>query len=150
MEEEGTRIGGLLLTLLAALQQPSAGGTTRIVQSDLRRPFSISTLEDLRAQHRPVLVDLTAAWCVTCEINQRIVLDDALVQAELTDSRTVYLVGDWTRQDVAITDYLAQFGRSGVPLYVYYGSGREAPTILPQILTVGAVLKVLRGGDLAG
>ena len=144
----GGIVGGLLLALLAALQQPPAGATPRMAQTDLRRPFSVSTLEELRAQHRPVLVDLTAAWCVTCEVNQRVVLDDALVQTELTDSRTVYLVGDWTRQDAAITAYLAQFGRSGVPLYVYYGPSRQAPTVLPQILTVDAVLKALRGGNI--
>ena len=103
--------------------------------------YTQAALDKLLAADKPVLVNMTAAWCITCKVNERAVLKtDAAHQ--LFESRGITLVtGDWTRYDEAITAYLEQFQRRGVPLYVYYGSRnaesveRPAPKVLPQLLT---------------
>ncbi len=107
-------------------------------------PFSLSRLAELRAQNRPVLVDMTAAWCITCLVNQRVALDRDAVRAELSRLRAVLLRGDWTRQDPVITAFLHGYGRDGVPLYVVYPVGGRPPFLLPQILTETLVIDALR------
>ncbi len=109
------------------------------------RDFHVETLAALRSEGKPVLVDLTAAWCVTCKVNERLVLTTPEFAKALSDTGTVYMVGDWTNQDAEISHYLSLYGRSGVPLYVYYGPNQAAPVVLPQILHTNAVVKVLRG-----
>jgi len=96
----------------------------------------------LRAEGRPVLVNFTAAWCITCLVNEKAALSATSVQNALKSKNIAYLKGDWTRQDPAITAALASFGRNGVPLYVLYPPKGE-PIILPQILTEGGVLAEL-------
>lgn len=103
--------------------------------------YTQAGLDNLLAGNDPVLVNMTAAWCITCKVNERVVLKSDTAH-ELFEARHITLVtGDWTRYDEAITAYLEQFQRRGVPLYVYYGprdaeSGeRPAPKILPQLLT---------------
>jgi thiol:disulfide interchange protein DsbD len=110
------------------------------------RDFSLDTLAQLRSGGRPVLVDLTAAWCVTCKVNERLVLTTPKFEAALKATNTAYLVGDWTNQDAEITRYLSLYGRSGVPLYVYYGAHNAAPQILPQILRTDDVVRVMEAG----
>ena len=91
-----------------------------------------------------MFVDFTAAWCVTCQVNERLVLATAAVANKMKAIGVVAVRADWTRPDPDITRALAQFGRDGVPLYVLY-SGKEAdpPRILPQILTTDSVLTEL-------
>ena len=96
--------------------------------------FSPERLAELRATGRPVFVNMTAAWCLTCIVNEKTVLDGAAFAATLARHDAVYMKGDWTRRDPAITAYLASFARAGVPLYVVYPATGE-PVILPQILT---------------
>jgi DsbC/DsbD-like thiol-disulfide interchange protein/cytochrome c biogenesis protein CcdA len=106
-------------------------------------PWSPARLAELRAAGEPVLVNMTAAWCITCLANERVALSTATVQGALRDKGVRYLKGDWTRRDSEITAYLESFGRSGVPLYVLYpGVGRE-PVVLPQLLTVEIVQQAL-------
>ena len=107
--------------------------------------FSTARLAALRASGRPVFVDMTAAWCVTCLVNERVALDRAPVQAEFAARQVTLLVGDWTRQDPALTAYLRAHGRDGVPLYVFYPPGAPHGRVLPQLLTPGLVLDALRG-----
>ncbi len=107
--------------------------------------FSTARLAALRAAGRPVFVDMTAAWCVTCLVNERVALDRAPVQAAFARRRVALLVGDWTRQDPALTAYLRAHGRDGVPLYVFYPPGAAHGRVLPQLLTPGLVLDALRG-----
>jgi DsbC/DsbD-like thiol-disulfide interchange protein/cytochrome c biogenesis protein CcdA len=98
--------------------------------------YSPATLSALRQDGRPVLVNMTAAWCVTCLVNERVAIQPSL--PSLDAHRVAYLTGDWTRQDPQITEFLRHYGRVGVPLYVFFpaGSPTDSPgQILPQILT---------------
>jgi thiol:disulfide interchange protein DsbD len=88
---------------------------------------------ELHAQGRPVFVDFTAAWCVTCQYNKQTTLADAGLLAEFDARRVALLRADWTRRDPAITAALAALGRSGVPVYVLQAPGR-APVVLTEIL----------------
>ncbi|MFP4207358.1 MAG: protein-disulfide reductase DsbD family protein [Wenzhouxiangella sp.] len=92
---------------------------------------------------RAVLVNMTADWCVTCLVNERVALNTDAVRTALTDHDVVYLKGDWTRRDPVITDYLARYGRNGVPLYVIYPRNGGQPRVLPQVLTPGLVVEAL-------
>ena len=106
-------------------------------------PYSAGKLAALRAEGRPVLVNMTAAWCVTCLVNERMALDTAEIRRALADRDVAYMVGDWTRQDTEITAFLHQFDRDGVPLYVFYPGGDRPPIVLPPILTETGVLAAL-------
>ncbi len=106
-------------------------------------PWSAAAVDAARAEGRPVLVNFTADWCVTCKINERTSLSSAGVKAALERADAVYLVGDWTRRDDAITAELQRHGRSGVPLYLLYSPGAAEPRVLPQLLTEGVVVEAL-------
>jgi thiol:disulfide interchange protein/DsbC/DsbD-like thiol-disulfide interchange protein len=106
-------------------------------------PFSTARLAALRQAGKPAFVDLTAAWCVTCLLNERVALDQAAVQAGFRRAGVTYLVGDWTRANPDITAYLRDNRRDGVPLYVFYPAGGGAPVTLPQLLTPGMVLNTI-------
>ncbi|WP_439577073.1 protein-disulfide reductase DsbD family protein [Elioraea sp.] len=106
-------------------------------------PYSAARLAALRDDGRPVFVNMTAAWCITCLVNERTSLATGAVQRAFAERGIAYLSGDWTRQDPAITDYLRRFGRSGVPIYVFYPAGGGDPVVLPQILTEAIVLNAL-------
>jgi thiol:disulfide interchange protein DsbD len=108
--------------------------------------WSADRLDALRRAGRPVFVNMTAAWCVTCLINERVALRTEATRAAFAAAGVTYLKGDWTRQDPAISAYLAAFGRDGVPLYVYYPPAGAAPVVLAQILTQAAVLAALEPG----
>ena len=95
-------------------------------------------VEQLTSSGQSVFVDFTAAWCVTCQYNKKTTLSNAAVLADLAAKNVVLLRADWTRRDPAITAALAQLGRSGVPVYVIYKSGR-APVVLSEILSVDDV-----------
>ncbi len=102
-------------------------------------PFSPARLAELQGQGRPVFVNMTASWCLTCLVNEKIALSPAAVRMAFAQAHVAYLKGDWTRQDPAISAFLRDHDRDGVPLYVFYRPGR-APVILPQILSEGSVL----------
>ena len=90
-------------------------------------------VQQLNAAGRPVFVDFTAAWCVTCQVNKRLILNTDVVQQAFAKSHVALLRADWTRRDATIGRALAALGRSGVPVYVLYRPGRE-PLILPEVL----------------
>lgn len=102
--------------------------------------FTPARLQALRAEGRPVFVNLTAAWCVTCLVNERVAISNDTVQRAFAAKHVAYLRGDWTRQDPAISEFLREQGRDGVPLYLYYGPHATAAEVLPQILTESVVL----------
>ncbi len=90
-----------------------------------------------------MFVNLTAAWCVTCLVNERVAISNDTVQRAFAAKHVAYLRGDWTRQDPAITEFLREQGRDGVPLYLYYGPHAATPEVLPQILTETTVLDAM-------
>lgn len=108
--------------------------------------FSAARLAALRAAGKPVFVNMTAAWCVTCLVNERVAIRTDAVRQAFAAGEVTYLKGDWTRQDPEISTFLRDHGRDGVPLYMFYPAGGRAPTELPQILTEGAVLAALSRG----
>ena len=109
--------------------------------ADEWQPYSAARVAELNAAGRPLLVNFTASWCLTCLVNERNAFADSAVQEIFRDKKVVLMKGDWTNRDPAITHALAAFGRAGVPLYVVYNSkkGSSEPLVLPQILTAGVV-----------
>ncbi len=110
-------------------------------ESDDWQPYDAERLAELAAAGRPLLVNFTASWCLTCLVNERNAFGDAAVQAVFRGKGVTLMKGDWTNRDPAITQALAEFGRAGVPLYVAYNSkpGVAAPRVLPQLLTARVV-----------
>jgi thiol:disulfide interchange protein/DsbC/DsbD-like thiol-disulfide interchange protein len=106
-------------------------------------PYSAERLADLRAQNKPVFVNMTAAWCISCLVNERVALSRPEVHEAFAKAGVTYLKGDWTREDPKITAVLKAHGRSGVPLYLYYAPGAAEAQVLPQILTPGLVIEAV-------
>jgi thiol:disulfide interchange protein DsbD len=106
-------------------------------------PWSAARVQALQAQGRPVFVDFTAAWCVTCQLNKRGTLADATVRADFELHDVALLRADWTRRDAAIGAELARLGRSGVPVYALYPAGGGAPQLLTEVLSVAEVREAL-------
>lgn len=106
-------------------------------------PYSAARLATVQAEGRPVLVNYTAAWCVSCQVNDRVALSTKTVSEALTRNNAVYLKADWTKRDPQIAVELARFGLAGVPLYLVYGVNGGPPEILPVFLTPGLVIKAL-------
>jgi|SRR5690554_2288662 len=106
--------------------------------------WSQAKLDTLRNE-QPVFVNMTADWCITCLANERVALNTDATRALFEEYNVAQLEGDWTMQDPAITEYLAEFGRNGVPLYVLYWPGKE-PQVLPQILSNGIVREYIEAG----
>jgi thiol:disulfide interchange protein len=108
------------------------------------KPFTADAVATYRAQGKPVFVDFTASWCLSCQVNQRVVLDRADVQQRLRQSGVVLVKADWTHYDGAIGQALAALGRSGIPTYALYpAQPNAAPVMLPEVLTTGAVYSAL-------
>jgi thiol:disulfide interchange protein DsbD len=104
--------------------------------------FSEERLAELRAQGTPVFINFTAAWCLSCQVNERVAFSSARVQQAFAERGIVPLKADWTARDDRIGRVLAGYGRSSVPFYVLYGPSGETVT-LPELLTPGIVLDVL-------
>lgn len=104
-------------------------------------PYSEARVAELRAAGTPVLIDFTAKWCLICQTNH-MVLTQSKVEKALNDRRVVRMKADWTKRDPEITKALKNFGRSGVPLYVFYGEEKE-PKILPQVLVPDSVISLV-------
>ena len=125
------------------LVEPTSGTGAVRSGSLPSEPYSPDRLAKAREEGRPVFVNMTAAWCITCLVNERLALSTAEVTQAFSDAGILYLKGDWTNRDPSITAYLAAHGRNGVPLYVFYPPAGE-PKVLPQILTPDLVLDGVR------
>jgi thiol:disulfide interchange protein/DsbC/DsbD-like thiol-disulfide interchange protein len=107
------------------------------------QPWSAEQQAALLAEGRPVFVDFTAAWCVTCQFNKNTTLSHASVLADMAAKNVNLLRADWTRRDPAITAELARLGRNGVPVYAIYQNG-QPPQLLSEILSVDEVRAALK------
>jgi thiol:disulfide interchange protein DsbD len=105
--------------------------------------WSAQRITQLRKEGRPALVNFTAAWCITCKINEQIAIATDSVARALREKDILYLKGDWTRHDPDISRELERYGRSGVPLYLLYPEGDGPPLVLPQLLTEDRLLEAL-------
>jgi thiol:disulfide interchange protein DsbD len=111
-------------------------------------PYSAERLETLLAEGKPVFLNFTAAWCISCLVNERVALSDSKVIETFEAAGITYLKGDWTKRDAEITAVLTKFGRSGVPLYVFYPAQKNAkPIELPQLLTPDIVLNTIANNE---
>ncbi len=107
-------------------------------------PYSQQALDTARSSGHPVFIDFTAAWCLSCQVNERLVLKSAEVQHQFTKNNVTLLRADWTQYDPEITRQLASINRSGVPTYVIYPAPvNSAPDVLPELLTKDIVLTAL-------
>jgi thiol:disulfide interchange protein DsbD len=125
-----------------AVATGAAGGASAAAHGDDEwQPYDAARVAELTAAGRPLLVNFTASWCLTCLVNERNAFADAAVQEIFHDKKVTLMKGDWTNRDPAITKALASFGRAGVPLYVVYNAkpGSSEPLVLPQLLTAGVV-----------
>jgi thiol:disulfide interchange protein DsbD len=129
---------------LVSLESPTSNAPAAQTkgEADGWRAFSPALVSELTAQNRAVFVDFTAAWCVTCQVNKRLVLNTDEVKAAFARDNVVLVRADWTKRDDAITRTLASLGRNGVPVYVLYRPGK-APLLLPEVLEKRIVLDAL-------
>lgn len=129
--------------LSAGAEPVSSAVNTAGVQSGVQwEPWSEARVAELRAEGRPVFIDFTAAWCLTCKVNERVAFSSAEVRKIVGDRNIAMLKADWTNRDAAITRALSSFGRSGVPLYVLYEADPSAaPRLLPEILSPGILIE---------
>jgi thiol:disulfide interchange protein len=106
--------------------------------------YSDARLAELRSNGQPVFVNMTASWCITCLVNEKVALNSEAVITALAENNITYLKGDWTNNDPEITEVLRRYETSGVPLYLMYPSDPSLPAeVLPQILTTGVVLDAI-------
>jgi thiol:disulfide interchange protein/DsbC/DsbD-like thiol-disulfide interchange protein len=134
-------IAVILPVRFADVAAASPGVAAKAEDGEQWLPYSAARVAELNAAGRPLLVNFTASWCLTCLVNERNAFSDSAVQKIFRDKKVTLMKGDWTNRDPAITQALAAFGRAGVPLYVVYNAkrGSSEPQILPQILTAGVV-----------
>jgi thiol:disulfide interchange protein len=124
----------------------STGTTPAAAGSVQWEPFTPELVAKYRAQGRPVFVDFTASWCLSCQVNERVVLNRADVQQRLKQSGVALVRADWTRHDEVIAQTLASLGRDGVPTYALYPADPQAsPVLLPEVLTPGIISSALDG-----
>lgn len=126
---------------LAALVTAPAGREGDIAAGAIRwEPFDRAAIARHVAGGRTILVDVTADWCVTCQVNKKLVIDRGQVADILASGKVVAMRADWTRPDAAIADYLASFGRYGIPFNAVYGPASPGGIALPELLSTEAML----------
>jgi thiol:disulfide interchange protein len=137
----GSGIAAVLLILFAI-----ALPLRRITVETLTwEPYTQASFDAARASGHPVFIDFTAAWCLSCQVNEKAVLQSAEVESTLITGHVVVLKADWTQYDPAITRELSALSRSGVPTYVIYPPGKVSnPDVLPEFLTKAVVLTAIK------
>lgn len=137
-------IAALVIGIGGASFQNTVASTTAGSQSSIAwETFTPQRVEELRTAGTPVFIDFTAAWCLSCQVNEKVAFSSSDVQQRFADLGIVALKADWTSRDQIIAETLAKFGRNSVPLYVLYHTAGAEPIVLPEILTPGIVLEAL-------
>ena len=134
------------MTAIAALPFAHTGAPPRAdyyASAIPSKPYSQARLTELRAQNRAVFINATAAWCITCLVNERVAFSGEAVREAFAKKHVAYLIADWTNRNPEITALLAAHNRSGVPLYLYYVRGGGEARVLPQILTESELLNAI-------
>jgi thiol:disulfide interchange protein DsbD len=129
--------------IAAAWPGSETAATTSVPKKDGWATWANGDIAALNAAGTPVFVDFTAAWCVTCQVNKKVVLETRAVREAFAAKSVKLMRADWTRRDPAITAALNDFGRNGVPVYVLYAPGKP-PVILPEILSERIVTDALK------
>lgn len=139
-----TLVGGLAFSLQNITPNAPAGSVVSTTGGINWKPFSPELVATLRKEHKPVFIDFTAAWCLSCQVNQRVALSSPEVAEAFRKKGIVAVMADWTNQDPVIAKALAAFGRESVPLYVLYPPGADSkPVILPELITPGIVTSAI-------
>ncbi len=145
----------LLYAVTAALLVAVIAPVTGIIQPGAPLPdgqtaaavtqvkWSPQTVAETRGHGKAIMVDFTASWCITCQVNQRTTLSTTAVKEALLRTGTVYMVADSTKFNPDIDDAMNEFGQGGLPLYVVYPADGSAPKVLPQVLTPSIVVNAL-------
>ncbi|MFZ5668562.1 MAG: thioredoxin family protein, partial [Pseudomonadota bacterium] len=136
-------LAAVALAVGVAKAPPRAAPAAAIGAALRYESWSPERLAALRAEGRPVFVNFTAAWCVTCQVNDQVALSTRPVADAFARADAVYLKADWTNRDPAIAAALAEHGRVGVPLYLVYGADGADAVVLPQLLTEGLVIEAI-------
>lgn len=137
-------LGVIAVSVVAPDKLKVASATpTSTAVGDGWQPWSAETVNRYLAQGRPVFVDFTASWCLSCQVNERVALDQPEVQKVFGAANVALLRADWTQRHEAITEALNALGRSGVPAYALYVPGKNSPQLLPEVLTPGIVTDAL-------
>jgi thiol:disulfide interchange protein DsbD len=121
----------------------TAPASTATAAQGAWEPWTAEAVSRYQSQGRPVFVDFTASWCLSCQVNERVALSRPEVQKAFAEANVALLRADWTQHDDAIGDALASLGRSGVPAYALYLPGEKSPRLLPEVLTPGIVTEAL-------
>jgi thiol:disulfide interchange protein DsbD len=129
-------LGGLVFIYRSEQQVKTA------VESDIWQPYTESLLESVKDKN--VFVNMTADWCLTCKVNERLVFNDADVMKLLQMKNMVLVKGDWTQRNEAITRFLSRFDRVGVPFYVLYSPQHPQGQILPEVLTKSSFMELIQ------
>lgn len=137
-------IASVMVTTRGAAQRLPADEKVTATSKGGWEPYSAARVEELRASGKPVFIDFTAAWCLSCQVNKKLVLTKPENEKAFADRGVALVRADWTNEDPEITKALASFGRSGVPLYVLYQPGAAQPKILPEVLTSDILMDALK------
>jgi thiol:disulfide interchange protein DsbD len=144
---------GLIILSFFALEEPSASSglkaktvsQSKAQDADGWQPWSPASVDDALAKGQPVFVDFTAAWCLSCKVNEAVALGTDTVKQAFAQKNVALFRADWTHSDPEISKTLQQFKRDGVPLYLLYSpKNKDAPQVLPEVLTPGIVLDALK------
>jgi len=139
-----TAVASLLIAIVLPVKfadTATAAPGAAAAGADEWQPYSAARVAELQAAGKPLLVNFTASWCLTCLVNERNAFADSAVQEIFRNKKVTLMKGDWTNRDAAISQALSSFGRAGVPLYVVYNgkAGSTEPVVLPQLLTASVV-----------
>jgi thiol:disulfide interchange protein DsbD len=106
--------------------------------------WSPQAVKAYRAENRAIFLNVTAAWCITCLVHEKLVFENDSFQAYMKESNIIYMVADWTNPDARIAQLLEQHGRSGIPFYMFYPADQTIqPVLLPSVLTPATTIRIL-------